>query len=180
MVSQLHRELLGAYCLAREPAVAQGLRDIGVAPPAWPLWGIGAVSAGPRHYQPDPDGTCALIAGAYEDGALVDLVATSVTSLAMRCRRGDARLLGFDIIERAREHDCPLIVFDNACAWARHRGLGVVIVDWNRGPELLRDVPRLLCKSPAMALRLKRAFERPRPYPEILVPQQSKESRHVA
>jgi hypothetical protein len=44
-----------------------------------------------------------------------------------------------------------------------------VILDWQAAPLLLREVPTLHCESQATADRLVGAFERPRPYPPILV-----------
>ena len=48
-------------------------------------------------------------------------------------------------------------------------GRGVVVLDWNDAPLLLREVPALHCESDLTAQRLVRAFERPRPYPPVLV-----------
>ncbi len=124
---------------------------------------------GDEFYQPDEGGRLAAIVPAFEGRHLVDLVACSFTSRAMRTRNGIATVLGFDRIEDACLGREPLRVHDHALSWLRNKCRGVVVIDWTAAPSLLRDVPSLVCESEATAAELTRAFERPNPYPPILV-----------
>jgi len=169
-LSPLLLELLAAAKLAQRPEFADTLREAGLAARALPLWGFAAVQPGFDHYEPDPDGRFALITGAFEDGQLIDLVATSLVTLAMRRRHGDAVLLGADMIERARENGRPLLVHADAWSWLRGGCLGVVILDFSRAAPLLANVPGLICQTPMLAARLKQAFERPLPMPPMFCP----------
>src|SRR5262249_38822639 len=110
-MSPLLHELTAAARLAGRPELAGALRACGLAGRALPLWGFTAVEPGPEFYQPIPDGRFALITGAFEDGLLVDLVATSLATRAMRRRLGEAVLLGGERIGQARETGRPLLVF---------------------------------------------------------------------
>lgn len=120
------------------------------------------------------------IVGAYEDGVLVDLVATSLDTRAMRTRLGIARLLGEETIERARRLDRPVLIFNDPLAWLCSHCCGVVIVDWRCAPFRLADVPGLVCQSEMLARRLKRAFDNPQPLPPLFVPQPHPQETHHA
>lgn len=146
------------------------------------MWGICGVSAGPEFYQPDDAGVLAAIVPAVEgpedpyiegpgtEGpGIVDLVACSLATRAMRTRRGIAAVLGHARIDDAVLGNQPLNVYDDALSWLRGGCRGVVVLDWPAAPLLLREVPALTCESRATAERLGAAFERPRPYPPILV-----------
>lgn len=167
--SPLLRELHQATLLARRPLFAETLRACGLPLLGCPLWGLAGVTAGPEFYQPDEEGTVALIVPAFEGPHLVDLVACNFATRAMRTRRGIATVLGHAWIEDAFLGNQPLAVYDNALTWLRGGRRGVVILDWQAVPRLLREVPALNCESPATAQRLVEAFERPRPYPPVLV-----------
>ncbi len=143
------------------------------------LWGLATVTADDRFYEPDPEGRFAIIAGAFEEGRLIDLVAMSVATRAMRRRRGETALLGSEAIEFARETERPLRVFSHPLSWVRNRCHGVVVLDWRLAPYLLADLPAITCDSPLLAARLQQAFDRPIPAPTIFVPQ-SMENRHAA
>ena len=168
-LSPLLRELLQATRLARAPAFAEILRTMGFTSHDCPMWGIEAVSAGDDFYQPDENGRLAAIVPAFEGRHVVDLVACSFTTRAMCTRKGIATVLGFDDIADACAGLEPLAVHDDALSWLRNKCRGIVVIDWTAAPTLLRDVPSLLCESEATAERLTRAFERPNPYPPILV-----------
>jgi hypothetical protein len=124
----------------------------------------------------------ALIQCVYQQGGLIDLVATSLETRAMRCRRGLGTLLGEDRLENALQYGKPLAVFADGLAWLAAGRTGVVILDWNDGPLLLADAPALLCESEALALRLHQAFAcEVFAAPPIFVSSgQPKECRHAA
>ncbi len=168
-LSPLLRELLQATRLARDPAFAEILLTMGFTSHDCPMWGIEAVSAGEEFYQPDENGRLAAIVPAFDGRHVIDLVACSFTTRAMCTRRGVATVLGLDDIADACAGREPLAVHDDALSWLRHKCRGVVVIDWTAGPALLRDVRELHCESEATAERLKWAFERPNPYPPILV-----------
>lgn len=167
--SPLSRELEKAALLARRPLFADRLRSVGLPVPERDDWGVDHVQAGLEFYEPREDGTLSLIVPAYEGPELVDLVACAFGSRQMRTRHGIASLLGFDWIEWAFLGNEPLQVFDDAFSWMRAEARGVVVLDWTDAPYLLREVPALRCESEETAERLVRAFERPRPYPPVLV-----------
>jgi hypothetical protein len=167
--SPLLRELLQAARLARAPAFAEILLTAGWTSLGCPMWGIDAVSAGDTFYQPDENGQVAAILPAFEGPHLVDLVACSFATREMRTRRGIAQVLGHDWIEDACLGLQPLAVYADALSWLRNKCRGVVVIDWTAAPRLLRDVPALHCESEAVAAALTQAFERPSPYPPILV-----------
>jgi hypothetical protein len=100
--STLLQELVASARLARRAELAGTLAVCGLAGRALPLWGFAAVEAGPHHYEPHPAGKVALITGAFEDGLLVDLVATSLATRAMRRRRGEAALQGEPLAARLK------------------------------------------------------------------------------
>jgi hypothetical protein len=158
--------------MARRSAFAQALQAVGLtdlpASLATPLWGIAHVSAGREFYQPEEEGELAVIVPAFEGPLLVDLVACSLATRAMRSRFGIASVLGHDWIADAFL-GTPLSVFDDALTWLGGGCRGVVILDWQDAPLLLREVSALHCESERTAGRLTEAFERPRPYPPILV-----------
>ncbi len=169
-LSPLLRELLVASQLARRPVFANILRTVGLTYLECPVWGIASVVAGTELYQPDESGITAAIVPAFEGSNIVDLVACSFGSRQMRTRRGIAPLLGREWIEDDFLASQPLRVFDNALTWLRGKCRGIVILDWQAAPLLLREVPEFHCQSTATAQRLREAFEQPRPCPSILVP----------
>jgi len=60
-------------------------------------------------------------------------------------------------------------VFDDVFTWLRGGCRGVVVLDFETAPRLLRDVPSLHCESRVTADRLIEAFEWPLPYPPVLL-----------
>ena len=172
-MSPLLRELHRASLLARRPAFADALQAFGLTPYGCPLWGVASVEAGESFYEPSEEGVLSAIVPAYEEvegrATIVDLVACCLATREMRTRKGVASVLGHEWIEDSFLGNEPLKVFDNALTWLRGKCRGVVILDWNDAPFLLREIPEILCESQATAQRLVWAFERPRPYPPILV-----------
>jgi hypothetical protein len=156
--------------MARLGAFARSLQEIGLTNLPVPMWGIACVSIGREFYQPDEDGKLALIVPAFEHGRIVDLVACPFATRQVRTRKGIAPVLGHEWIDDAKLGLEPLKVFDDVFSWLRGRCRGVVVLDFDAAPRLLRDVPSLHCESQAMADCLIEAFEWPLPYPPVLVP----------
>lgn len=157
------------------------LEDL-LALPEYPPWGCAYVSAGDEFYQPEPypDGTLALILPAIENFTLIDLLAVSLETGALRTRYGIADYLGHNALDFRRWQGEPVAVFEDPVSWLRHGGEGVFIVDWRHIVRELAGVAQLVCQTPALALRIKQAFEQAIPCPPLLVSSDRKESRHVA
>jgi hypothetical protein len=180
--SLLQDELDAAARFAARPELAAALAAMRLDRAGLPPWGIACVAADKEFYEPDPDGKAAVVVGAFEQGELVDLVATSLGTRAMRRRCGEARLLGADWIGRARDLDKPLNLFNDAFAWLAGDGCGAVILDWRAAPRELADLKGLLCQSEALAHRVARAFAQPVPLPPLYVHRRDnhpEESRHA-
>jgi hypothetical protein len=153
----------------RHPDLAPVLADLGLANVVAPAWGFGHVVADGETYRPalaaEP-AHAAFIVPAVEDGAVADLVACTVTPQRMRSRLGVAAVVGLEEIERARETDSPLLVFDNTIRWLRGCTRGAVIVDWNRAAREIEGVKIIMC-SASLAPRLREATRRCWPRPTI-------------
>jgi hypothetical protein len=163
------RELAQANRRRTHPYLAPALADLGLASVQGPAWGFAHVVADGETYRPALDGEtahAAFIVPAVEDGGVVDLVACALASRRMRSRLGVAAVVGLEEIERARDADAPLIVFDDAGRWLRGNTHGAVVVDWKRAAGEVEGVPVLLC-SATLAPRLREATRRCWPRPII-------------
>jgi hypothetical protein len=96
----------------------------------------------------------------------------------MRSRLGIAAVVGLDEIERARETDTPLLVFDHTIRWLYARSPGAVVVDWTRAAYQLEGVKIILCAE-SLASRLHDATRRCCPRPTIAFAQ-PEAMRHAA
>src|SRR5471030_1539525 len=121
-MSALVREFEVAARRAPWPAAAAPLAAAGLRLPSAMDdgldWGMATVAVDGPFYEPAPDsGSWAVIVPAVEDDVLVDLVATSLrpspVGRAVRRRRGDAQVLGYDRIGEARWFERPLTLFDD-------------------------------------------------------------------
>ena len=116
----------------------------------------------------------------WQDGGLLDLLATSLETWAMRRRKGIASILGEENIDLSVQCRKPLEVLIDGVSWLARGRKGVVILDWDQVSYWLADVPSFSCQTDELALRLKRLLDdgwhRP---PPIFVPI-SKERRDAA
>lgn len=180
-VNPLLRELVRAWRLAETPVLKPILDRVGLTErPRY--WGVDWVDVEGGLYRPaDEGGRIALVQGVWQHGGLIDLVATSLETRAMRCRRGLGTLLGEDRLDNALRYGKPLSVFADGLSWLAAGRTGVVILDWS-DIILLADAPALLCESEALAFRLRQAFAREVfAVPQIFVSSgQPKECRHAA
>ena len=136
-----------------------------------PCWGLALVEADARFYAPASDGgALALIAAAWDGPDLIDLVATSPRTRAMRRRTGEAVLLNDRAVDQAREMQRPLRLHEDGYAWLAARCHGAVVLDWPRAVPRLAEAPGLVCDSEALARRVMHAFERPLPLPPLFAP----------
>lgn len=162
-------ELARADLLRRHPDLAPVLADLGLANVCGPAWGFGHVVAEGETYRLALDGEAghaALIVSAVEDGGVVDLVACTVSPRRMRSRLGVAAVVGLEEIERARETEAPLLVFDDTLRWLRGNTLGAVVVDWDRAAGDIEGVKVIMCGA-SLATRLRDATRRCWPRPTI-------------
>ena len=182
----LVHELKTAWVRARGGTHAKELRPAGLydllTVPGTPPWGLAWVSVGEEFYQPEPfpDGIPALIVPAIEALHVVDLVAVSFETGALRTRYGIADYVGYNAILHRSADNEPVPVFEDALSWLKGGGDGIFIVDWTAIHTHLRGLPGLVCQTPALAQRIKRAFEQAIPCPPLLVASDPKESRHAA
>jgi hypothetical protein len=152
-----------------QPDLAPVLAALGLANVRGPAWGFGHVVADGETYRPAIDeemGHAAFIVPAIERGGVVDLVACTVWPPRMRSRHGIAAVVGLDEVERARDADAPLLVFDNTIRWLRANTHGAVVVDWDRAAGAIEGVSVLICIA-ALAPRLREATRRCWPRPTI-------------
>jgi hypothetical protein len=164
-------ELAGADRRRMHPDLAEVLVALGLADVRAPAWGFGAVVPEDDTYRPagpDEAGHQAVIVPAVEQGVVVDLVAQGLNSGRMLSRLGATALLGSDEIERARQSDDALIVFNNAMSWLRGHTRGVVVVNWQEAGRELEGVETLLCRKD-LAERLHKATRRCWPLPTIAI-----------
>jgi hypothetical protein len=182
----LVHELTRARRRARDGACVRYLSSFGIDDllklPDDPFWGVDWISVGEEFYQPEPypDGIGALIVPAIETLHLVDLVAVSLETGALRTRYGIADYIGYNAILHRSADNEPVPVFEDALSWLRGGGDGIFIVDWTHIHTHLQGLPGLVCQTPALAQRIKRAFEQAVPCPPLLVASDQKESRHAA
>jgi hypothetical protein len=168
-------ELAGADRRRSHPDLAEVLVALGLADVHAPAWGFDAVVPEGDTYRParsDEGGHQAVIVpavrSATEDGGVVDLVAQGLKSGRMLSRLGAAALLGSDEIERARQSEDPLIVFNNPLSWLRGHTRGVVIINWQEAGRELEGVETLLCRKD-LAERLHEVTRHCWPVPTVAV-----------
>ena len=166
----IRAELLAAVRRVHDsPNVERTLADCQLLDRPAPMWGVGVVVADGELYRPADDGeegSNALIAPAFDNHGLADLVAFGVRSRRMATRLGVATLLGVDAVEGARQADTPLAVFDNTAHWLQGSTRGAVVVDWGRAGSGLEGIARLRC-SPRLASLLYDATRHCWPRPSI-------------
>ncbi len=163
-------ELIEASRTRRRAAIAH-LLPRPLASGARPCWGLALVEVDAHFYEPSRGpGALALIAGAWDGRDLIDLVATSTRTRAMRRRTGAAALLNDRAVDLARDAHRPLRLYEDGYAWLAARCHGAVVLDWPRAVPRLAEAPGLVCDSEALARRVMRAFERPLPLPPLFAP----------
>jgi hypothetical protein len=172
-------ELAQADRRRAHPDIAPVLAELGLANVRGPAWGLGHVVADGETYRPaldDEPAHAAFIVPAVEAGAISDLVACTVTGRRMTSRLGVAALIGLEEIERARDTDAPLLMFDDVVRWLRGNTCGAVIVDRRRAAPQLEGVRTMVC-SLAFAPRLYQATRRCLPRPIVATPAASERRR---
>ena len=140
------------------------------------LPGASIMSCHGETYRPaiggEPAHASLIVPAVDEYGRIVDLVACTLAAPhRMRSRYGAAAIVGFDEVERAREADAPLLVFDNTIRWLYARSRGAVVIDWEKAPREIEGVTIILCaegwrlvcaRQPADAGRVRQSLMRRR------------------
>src|SRR4051812_16701651 len=107
-INPLLWELVAAHRNARREDLAQALAACGLRHPGAPIFGVEFVTIDANNYAPEPGGRAALIVPHFDNGELLDLVATGFATRTSHTREGLCVALGTDHIDRARESEGQL------------------------------------------------------------------------
>jgi hypothetical protein len=168
-MSPLLRELLTAHRMARLPDLASALEACALPIDTGPTWGAAFVEIDAHNYAPAAGGKPAIITPLFDDGTLIDLVATGLETRSTRTRVGIATVLGFEWIDHARETATAVRLFADPIEWLRNGRRGAVIVDWRAARFVLADVPGIACESEFLAKQVDRAMRQPTHLPKLFV-----------
>lgn len=163
----LLRELLTARKTASTPDLAVALQACGL--PITTVWGVSFVEIDAHHYVPVAGGRAAVITPLFEDGRLLDLVATGLQTRATRTRAGIATVLGRQWINHAKETETTVRLFGDPIEWLRNGRRGAVVVDWRSARHALADVPGIACETEFLAAQVERAMHQPVSLPKLFV-----------
>ena len=166
-MSPLLRELLAARRTAGTPDLAAALQACGL--PTTTVWGVSFVEIDAHHYAPVAGGKPAIIVPLFEDGALLDLVATGLQTRTTRTRAGIATVLGQEWIDHAKETETTVRLFGDPIEWLRNGRRGAVVVDWRAARHALADVPGIACETEFLAAQVERAMQQPVSLPKLFV-----------
>lgn len=175
-------ELVAANHRRHLPEVEEILHQLGLAGRAAPAWGFGhVIDEGGGIYRPaesvETECEAATIVPSFVDG-LEDLVAHGLRSRRTLTRLGLATVVGATEIDKARDNEGPLLVFNDPLAWLRGNTHGIVVIDWKNIGAELEGVRALIC-SLAIAPRLYKATRRCWPRPVVATPPR-KDLQHAA
>ena len=176
-MSALLRELLAAHRIAGNPERAAALKACGLPIDGPTIFGAALVEIIDAHnYAPAAGGKPAIICALFEDGRLLDLVATGLETRATRTRRGVATVLGQEWINRAKDAETTVRLFADPIEWLRNGCRGAVVVDWRAARYALANVPGIACEGELLAKRVEQALKQPVRLPRHFV----REARRAA
>lgn len=167
--TRLLRELLAARRTARLPELADALQACGLPIDTGPIWGVAFCEIDAHHYAPLEGGKPAVIAPHFENGVLLDLVATGLETRSTRTREGVATILGQEWIDHAKETETAVRLFADPIEWLRNGRRGAVVIDWRAARYALADVPGIACESDILAKLVERAMRQPVRLPQLFV-----------
>jgi hypothetical protein len=170
-MTPLFREYLASRRTGRRPELAAALQDCGL--PAEGL-GVSFVEIDGHHYAPAAGGKAAIITPLFQDGVLLDLVATSLQTRATRTRAGIATVLGQEWIDHAKETETTVRLFGDPIEWLRNARHGAVVVDWRAARHVLADVPGIACETEFLAKQVEHAMRQPVSFPKLFVREASR------
>jgi hypothetical protein len=124
---------------------------------------IGTIATDGR-FEDDPAGQTFLVFPEAEDAVFWQPRAGKLATW-----NGRAFALGEDAIYNPGTYafDCNLSVFSDPLEWMRSRCDGIVVLDWSRAFDRLRDCPRIAVAEPLL-FQYRRAMKPPR-LPDVLV-----------
>jgi hypothetical protein len=172
VITPLLRELLAARNVARSQDLVAAVQACGL--PSDTVWGVSFVEIDAQHYLPVPGGKPAIITPLFQDGVLLDLVATGLQTRATRTRRGIATVLGQEWIDHAKETETTVRLFGDPIEWLRNNRRGAVVVDWRAARYALADVPGIACETEFLAAQVERAMHQPLSLPKLFVREASR------
>jgi hypothetical protein len=175
-MSPLLRELLAARRTARLLDLAAALQACGLPIDGASPWGVGFVEIGEHNYAPLAGGKPAIICPVFEDGRLLDLVATGLGMRSTRTRAGIATVLGREWLDHAKQTETAARLFPDPIEWLRNGCHGAVMVDWRAARYELGDVPGIACEGELLAKRVENALKQPVHVPHLFV----REARRAA
>jgi len=163
-------ELVAAYETGRRKDLAPLLDASGLRSTGRPIL-LERVTCDAHQWAPDPAGKPAIITPFFEDGRLVDLVATSIETRASRTRMGVCTCLGVEHIDHARESGEALWLYSDPMEWLQHDRQGACVIDWRAARFDLADLNDITCSNDKLAIRVDRAFRQPVTMPTLFVPE---------
>jgi hypothetical protein len=175
-MSPFFPELLAARRTARLPELADALQACGLPVDGASTWGVGFVDIDPHHYAPTDGGKPAIIIPLFDDGVLLDLVATGLETRSTRTRAGIATMLGRQWIDHAKDTETAVRLFGDPIEWLRNGCRGAVVIDWRAARYELGDVPGIACEGELLAKRVENALRQPVRIPQLFV----REARRAA
>ena len=101
------------------PDLAAALQACGL--PITTVLGVSFVEIDAHHYAPVAGGKPAIIVPLFEDGTLLDLIATGLQTRTTRTRAGIAMVLGQEWIDRAKDTGTALRLFRRSNRMASQR-----------------------------------------------------------
>jgi hypothetical protein len=166
-MSPLFPELLAARRTARLPELAAALQACGL--PVTTVWGVSFVEIDAHHYAPVVGGKPAIITPLFQEGVLLDLIATGLQTRSTRTRAGIATVLGREWIDHAKAAETTVRLFGDPIEWLRNGGRGAVVVDWRAARHVLADVSGIACETEFLAAQVERAMRQPVCLPKLFV-----------
>lgn len=175
-MSPLFRELLAAHRMAQQPELADALQACGLQIDTGPAWGVAFVDIDAHNYAPAEGGKPAIICPVFEDGRLLDLVATGLGTRSTRTRLGIAMVLGRERLDHAQQTETAARLFPDPIEWLRNGCRGSVVIDWRAARYELADLPGIACEGELLAKRVDHALRQPVRVPQLFV----REARRAA
>ena len=156
------------------PEQDRRLHALGIPTEARLMCGTARIQPEGKFYQPDADGTMAVIIPIIEGEVIVDLIAFQPAWPELWwLRRGEAPFLGGDALEWLWLDEPPL-VFKTPLAWlkagAPHNG--IAILDWSAARRHLLDTD-IVATDIAFGRELKRRLTIPARRPRVHVPKRA-------
>jgi hypothetical protein len=169
-MTRLFRELLAAHRTAENPERAAALQACGLPIYGPTIFGAALVEPiGAHNYALVAGGKPAIIIPFFENGRLLDLVATGLETRSTRTREGIATMLGREWIDHARDTETAARLFADPIGWLRNGRRGAVVIDWRAARYELADLPGIVCENELLAKRVDRALRQPSRFPQLFV-----------